>query len=187
MSGKNKKHNSIIFLTTLSVYLSISLLGAAPQVLAYAATTRDFDIQTEIEYKDDFDNKPDNETASTTKGKSNQISVNSLETYAKEVKTFVENVFSTDLVNPPLFEKDPRNFKFSLEKPAGNLFLHHSFEFETIPPAFFANDLLSKQKVWDLNSNIADSVYDGAQINAENNQVFIVTRLPRAAIDSSVQ
>lgn len=126
-----KTHNSIIFLTTLSVYLSLSLLGATPQVLAYAATTRDFDIQTEIEYKDDFDNQPDNETASATKEKSNAVSGNSFKKYSKEVQSFVDKTFSYDLINSPLFEKDSHNFKLSLEKPDGNLFLNHSFQFQT--------------------------------------------------------
>jgi hypothetical protein len=36
-------------------------VGAAPQVLTFAALTRNFDIQSEIEVKDDLDNKPDNE------------------------------------------------------------------------------------------------------------------------------
>ncbi len=58
-----KNHNSIIFLTTLSVYLGLVLVGA-PSVLAQAALTRNFDFQTEIEVKDDLDNKPDDEKLS---------------------------------------------------------------------------------------------------------------------------
>lgn len=184
MSEKNKKHNSIIFLTTLSVYLSLSLLGAAPQVLAYAATTRDFDFQTEIEYKDDFDNQPDNETASATKEKSNQANKNSFDNSAKEVQNFVGKSFSNNLNSSPLFEKDSHSFKFSLENSGGNSFLNHSFEFEAIPPVFFANDFLLNQEIWDSSHKFTNSAYDVTQINPENNQVFIVTRLPRAAIDS---
>jgi hypothetical protein len=48
-------------LTTLSVYLGLVLVGGAPQVFAQAALTRDFDIKNEIEFKDDLDNKPDDE------------------------------------------------------------------------------------------------------------------------------
>ena len=58
MSNKNK-HNSIVFLTTLC--LGLIFVGATPQVLTFAALTRNFDIQSEIEVKDDLDNKPDNE------------------------------------------------------------------------------------------------------------------------------
>ncbi len=57
MSQRNK-NNSIIFLTTLSVYLGLVLIGAPP-VLAQAALTRQFDIQNEIKAKDDLDKKPD--------------------------------------------------------------------------------------------------------------------------------
>lgn len=53
-----KSHNSIVFLTTL--YLGLVLVGAAPQALNFAALTRNFDIQNEVEVKDDLDNKPDN-------------------------------------------------------------------------------------------------------------------------------
>lgn len=57
MSNRNK-HNSIVFLTTLSVYLGLVLIGAPP-ILAQAALTRNFDIQEEIEIKDNLDKKPD--------------------------------------------------------------------------------------------------------------------------------
>ena len=57
-SGKN--YNSIVFLTTLSVYLGLVLVGGVtPSVLAQAATTRNFNVQDETEVKDDLDKKPD--------------------------------------------------------------------------------------------------------------------------------
>ena len=60
----NRKNNSILFLTTLGVYLGLMLVGgAAPQVFAHGALTRDFDLQDEIEISDDLDNKPDGENA----------------------------------------------------------------------------------------------------------------------------
>lgn len=56
-----KSQNSILFLTTLGVYLGLVIAGgASPQVFAHpAATTRNFDITDEIEFKDDLDKKPD--------------------------------------------------------------------------------------------------------------------------------
>ncbi len=54
-----KNHNSLVFLTTL--YIGLILVGASPQALSFAALTKNFDIQNEIEVKDDLDNKPDNE------------------------------------------------------------------------------------------------------------------------------
>lgn len=56
----SKTNNSILFLTTLGVYLGLVLVGATP-VLGHAATTRNFEISEEIEIKDDLDRKPDDE------------------------------------------------------------------------------------------------------------------------------
>lgn len=56
----SKTNNSILFLTTLGVYLGLVLVGATP-VLGHVATTRHFEISDEIEYKDDLDKKPDDE------------------------------------------------------------------------------------------------------------------------------
>src|SRR5215211_7786112 len=58
--SERKNYNSIVFLTTLSVYLGLVLVGGAtPSVLAQAATTRNFDIKNEIVVEDDLDKKPD--------------------------------------------------------------------------------------------------------------------------------
>jgi hypothetical protein len=62
LSGKN--HNSILFLTTLGVYLGLVLVGATPQVLAQAATVKQFTIREEIGARDDLDNKPGDESES---------------------------------------------------------------------------------------------------------------------------
>lgn len=61
--NKKTNYNSIVFLTTLSVYLSLVLVGGSAPALAHSALTRDFDIKNEIEFKDDLDNKPDDEKA----------------------------------------------------------------------------------------------------------------------------
>lgn len=52
-----KANNSILFLTTLGVYLGLVLVGATP-VLGHVATTRNFEIADEIEIKDDLDKDP---------------------------------------------------------------------------------------------------------------------------------
>ena len=59
-----KSNNSILFLTTLGVYLGLFLVGgAAPQVFAHGALTRNFELQDEIEVSDDLEKKPDDEQA----------------------------------------------------------------------------------------------------------------------------
>lgn len=42
---KNKNHNTVYFLTTLSVYIGLVLVGASPQVLAQAETTKNSQTQ----------------------------------------------------------------------------------------------------------------------------------------------
>lgn len=60
--SKSKNHNSIIFLTTLSLYLGLVLVGSVPQALAQpAATTKQFNLKDEVETKDDLDKNPDGE------------------------------------------------------------------------------------------------------------------------------
>ena len=66
---KNKNHNSIYFLTTLSVYLGLVFVGATPQALAYAQTTKNaqphsFEINaktsvkiSKLKYEADFEYK----------------------------------------------------------------------------------------------------------------------------------
>lgn len=59
-----RTNNSILFLTTLGVYLGLVLVGgAAPQVFAHGALTRNFDLKDEVEVTDDLDKNPDNEAA----------------------------------------------------------------------------------------------------------------------------
>lgn len=56
--ANRKNYNSILFLT---VYLGLVLVGGSSHVFAYAATNSIFDIRNEIEFKEDLDNKPDDE------------------------------------------------------------------------------------------------------------------------------
>ncbi len=57
--SKNKSYNSILFLTTLSVYLGLVLVGASPSVLAQqAALTSRFEIKNEVSIEDDLDKNP---------------------------------------------------------------------------------------------------------------------------------
>jgi len=92
---KGKNHNSVLFLTTLGVYLGLVLVGASP-VLGHAATTRNFEIQDEIEVKDDLDNKPDDEQSSVT---------DSIRVYLQDVEYFLEGL-----------RKLSRNGRFDLQK-----------------------------------------------------------------------
>jgi len=63
--SNRKNYNSIVFLTTLSVYLGLVLVGAPP-VLAQAALTQKIEIQHEAEIRDDLDKKPDEDLFAQT-------------------------------------------------------------------------------------------------------------------------
>lgn len=77
----NRKNNSILFLTTLGVYLGLMLVGgAAPQVFAHGALTRNFELQDEIEVSDDLEKKPD--------GDAGTLSL-SIKTYLEDVEYFL--------------------------------------------------------------------------------------------------
>jgi hypothetical protein len=77
----SRKNNSILFLTTLGVYLGLMLVGgAAPQVFAHGALTRNFELKDEIELADDLEKKPDDETA--------PLSL-SIKTYLEDVEYFL--------------------------------------------------------------------------------------------------
>ncbi len=58
-----KNYNSVIFLTTLSVYLGLVLVGAPATVLAQAALTSNIEVKDKIEKRDDLDKKPSDEEA----------------------------------------------------------------------------------------------------------------------------
>ena len=79
-----RTNNSILFLTTLGVYLGLVLVGgSAPQVFAHGALARNFELQDEIEAKDDLDNKPDNESAALSL---------SIKTYLEDVEYFLSTL-----------------------------------------------------------------------------------------------
>jgi hypothetical protein len=66
---KNKNHNTIYFLTTLSVYLGLVFVGGSPQALSYSKTTSNsqphsFEISaktnsvlSKLDFKTDSDNQ----------------------------------------------------------------------------------------------------------------------------------
>ena len=80
--SNRKGQNSLLFITTLGVYLGLVLVGAAP-VLGHAATTRNFDISEEVEFKDDLDRNPDD--------KRSPLSM-SIGNYYADLELFIESL-----------------------------------------------------------------------------------------------
>ena len=87
----------MIFLTTLGVYLGLVLAGgASPQVFAHTALTRNFDIRDEIEFKDDLDNKPDDEHA--------------IEEFTSSFLDLYQVILDASVANPEGIEKGQYDF-----------------------------------------------------------------------------
>jgi hypothetical protein len=174
-----KKHNSIIFLTTLSVYLGLVLVGGASSpILAQAALTRNFDIQEEIEYKDDLDKKPDDGILSLAR---------SLDSYFEEAKVFAEDLQQLDRIekiNLSSNQVDLKNLNFVPHfnlKAEASTFNSERQRAEWIAQHF--NQRLNKFES-DDEETIVRQMHKFTEAKSDNNQFFLITNLPRASIDS---
>ena len=239
---KSKNHNSIIFLTTLGVYLGLVLAGgASPQVFAHSALTRHFEIQDEIEVKDDLDKKPDDDRSDLTmsvevylqdvegllaalgnlnkKGQFNTVTspfevaqtvflpcepsnkagsytARKFENANTAIKPYLERFSKQltygyslgDCVKTPIYsdkEAVASNFNFKLDNKAFTVEItiqkaspeSASQLLGALPPTFksFRNKAATVAR---------QRIIDATSFRSDNNQIFIVTRLPRASIDS---
>ena len=227
MSSKNK-HNSIIFLTTLSVYLGLVLIGAPP-ILTHAALTRNFDVQTEIEVKDDLDNKPDNEEIeSFSKDDFPALFAQLLNEIREEVASGkIPLPLPTGFTVSSSFEKSEfgggggggssvsnQNLSVLIENAVNEKFRPKAFELadydsqkiKSVKVRIEANrtDLSLKISFSKLNAEqfaeflnrefsssavsekdaLTKQIYENTSANSENNQVFVITRLPRGSLDA---
>ena len=205
---KTKNYNSIVFLTTLSVYLGLVLVGGAgaPQVMAQAALTRNFDIQVETEVKDDLDNKPDNESTGELKAKADAEDNRFIEQYAGFISTLVKRNYSPgyemsatlnslsaadaeffDQIFPSLrktVEIDEFNYELKRDKFTGKIILKPKSSVKNVSfPVSDYSAILNYQlrKALDKYETV---ILKNTEIFHENNQIFIVTRLPRGSIDA---
>lgn len=242
---KRKSQNSILFLTTLGVYLGLVLAGATPQVIAHqrAAMSRNFDIRDEIEYKDDLDKKPDGDHSPITdsvgvyledvesliyalgalnkKGQfdtsSNPFEVaqtvflpceafNKAGSYTPQkfenvnaaLKPYLERFSKQltygyslgDCVKTPMFadkEAVASNFVFKFDKKAFSVEItiqkssaeSASQLLAALPPTFKT----FREKATAV---VRQKLIDETSFSINNDQVLVVTRLPRASIDSLI-
>lgn len=226
--NKRNKNNSIIFLTTLSVYFGLVLVGGTPSILTYAALTRNFDIQNEIEVNDDLDNKPDNEEiescpkddfpalfAQFLNGVKEELNSGKIslpiqtDFYVEgkfEKAVFHGGGFSSTVSNqnldkfiqtainqkykPKAFELadfthgKSKTVKIRLEANSTDLSLKVSFSKSNAEQfAEFLNQDFSSSAVL-VENHLTKEIYGNTKVSAENNQVFIVTRLPRGSLDA---
>lgn len=229
--GNRRSHNSILFLTTLGVYLGLVLVGgAAPSTFAHAAMTRNFEIADEIEIKDDLDKKPDDPQES----KANQENENGLRLYAQILGDMLDaerrsgvprldfSAGTYPVVNaspgvdlsfngvplllrggtrarlesdlrrilslfPPVTRLVHENFGFDWTSQSDALSIKSTLDFQNDFDAHYAFARLNTDKTNSLNlalSIAANAILKATEIKRANNQVFIVTRLPRGSIDS---
>jgi hypothetical protein len=230
--SNRKNYNSIVFLTTLSVYLGLVLVGGAtPSVLAQAATTRDFNIKNEIVVEDDLDKKPDEDLfADSIVGlvqeldklsRKKSFDWNTTDTFQIEGLGICEsdnspafmgsgsiNLQVDAALEKTAFEIAQKLYKQKALLGLGNVHSHET-DFDFI---FDGGSLEIKAKISNasavasererdvfpfynhfsgylekINSTRRASknkiVAENTKVTTENNQVFIVTRLPRASID----
>ncbi|MGI8468047.1 MAG: hypothetical protein ACR2N3_06300 [Pyrinomonadaceae bacterium] len=237
--SKSKNYNRIVFLTTLSVYLGLVLVGGTAPVLAHSATTKSFDIKNEVEVKDDLDNKPDDcqeeERVAKEKleflNKSDNVfddyiySLKSILALSRkspfdnlsfEIENFDYDKFDVRIVKPILFPKGFRkqitynvksilkslyvvNYPYIVNYP-NNDSVNIDFDFSSgnlKTTSFFPtrsnSDALKFSSAYNASLELGRCksknqpeyiIYENTKVSLENNQILIVTRLPRAGIDS---
>ena len=226
--NEKRNYNSIVFLTTLSVYLGLVLVGAPP-ILTPAALARQFDIQSEIEVKDDLDNKPDDEETESCSNedfpllfakllnkikehvRSGEISL-PLQTGFNVNGEFHRSEFSggggigsnvsdrnlslliqneiNQTFRPQAFELadygsgKSGTVKIKLEADSADLSLKVSFgKSKAEQFAEFLNQKFSFS-AGSVGNDLTGEIYENTTVSAENDQVFIVTRLPRGSLDA---
>lgn len=239
MSRQNK-NNSIIFLTTLSVYLGLVLVGGAMSPVLAQAATRNSNVQDEIEVKDDLDRKPSDEELKKLSS--------AIANYFEDLTSFIEDLkklhgiekfdldfdtfaFTEQSFIPCNYKGDPVPRHGEISQRIDNRWLepaitdasykteHWDFLSDCLPhdkfktatsagidlsydksefkyEVFITKD--SPQKAKQLAKNFIQSLklykpdeeeivvgklHEKTSFKSENNQVFIITRLPRGSLD----
>jgi len=237
-----KNQNSILFLTTLGVYLGLLVVGgAAPQVFAHSATTRAFEITDEIEIKDDLDNKPDDERSPVHLSlenylddverfisalrdlRTNDLFDSSINTFsvaqgtqlpcvaANKVGSYTVNEFITSnesarktlewfskrltdgyslgdcLPNDRYGSRETHDSKFHFKLDRDNFAVEVAVKKVSAQNAgLLAADLANTHRQLKITSanTVLLRIYEKTTFRSENDQVFVVTRLPRADLES---
>ncbi len=96
--SNHKNQNSILVLATLGVYLGLVLAGAAPQVLAQAATSKQFNVKDEVEFKDNLDKKPKDDADPL---------IQSIQVYFQDLDEYLRDVRKADEQLGSVYKRDP--------------------------------------------------------------------------------
>ncbi len=206
---KGKNYNRIVFLTTLSVYLGLVLVGATPQVSAQNKKTVDanvvnilipsqgwiltFDLNPFIEL-----NKLASKETLQTKVSGKLISQQPpLTGWTTITGTGNQNVidflrkefFKQAVMFPPAQPLFTKELFQTIETDGQHTTIARTLVFDDVKESAAFQDIFRRTieyaKSHAADKKIAGNLYiTNTQIRAENNQVFIITHLPRAAIDS---
>lgn len=194
-----KSYNRIVFLTTLSLYLGLVLVGGTAPVLAHSALTKSFDVRTEIEVKDDFDNQPDDVACADLRAKSVAEDNAFIESYAAYVASLLKINYGADALvvdlrgslldtSFPALRAEFQDGFADLKLDAENYYGSFHFKSKTanldLTPVTASYRASLDFKRCQSNKKPVNVIYVNTTVAHENDQVFIVTRLPRAAIDS---
>ncbi len=239
--SKSKNHNSLIFITTLGVYLGLVLVGgAAPQVFAHSALTRNFEISEEIEVKDDLDKNPDGQTSTLSDSiktylEDVQVFLIELENLRREGKfdiardtfevaqtnqlpcqtgnkigTYTPDFFASkndalrpvldsfgrrladgyslgDCLPSPKFngaEAHQSQFKFKLTDSELSVEVAVRKQSQHVADALIKDLAVSTNRFNPTAKNVVrQRIYENTTFRAENDQIYVITRLPRASLD----
>jgi hypothetical protein len=207
---KGKNYNSIVFLTTLSVYLGLVLVGATPEVLAQnakkaAESNKISFLAPGAGYVFTFDLNPIIELNRLAAKESPSVKLagkliplqqkfTDWEIISvagdRKILDFLRKEFFTPAVhNPPSLPLITKELYQSVEIDKDNITFNRQTTFGDVDKAtLFAKCywwMIEYAKSPTAEKEIAGNlILTNTEVRSENNQVFIVTRLPRGSIDS---
>jgi hypothetical protein len=167
--SEKKNHNSLIFITTLSVYLGLVLVGSSPAVLAQAATTRLYDIRSEIVVEDELDKKPDDQFGGDVSPGDDDFAKFAAD-FGLESESYLEDGAAATRISWKLSEFGSVGFSGPGSKLRAETF---------VAQLGIESARKNRPDASDLNTRIKLS----SQIFSNNSQFTMVTALPRASID----
>ncbi len=163
--SKNR-YNTVLFVAALSVSMGLFLMSAPPHVFAEAALAGKFEIKDQIEKNDNLD-KDDEEIKSLTEFYGN--SAERLNAARSETNFEIQKSQSYQL-------------DFGFEKSLSRIESANKKDLTEKTKHFFDN-VNSATKICALDKDIVENVLlENLSVSSENNQVLIVTRLPRGSL-----
>jgi hypothetical protein len=189
--SNSKSYNQILFITTLSVYFGLVLVGASPQVLAQAALTSKFDIKDQIEKQDDLDRNPEDVAQDFLSEYENLVADLARSESLLGTNGYRSSGLIKDVSSDNIFDKLPRvlssadlfwNWK------SNDLVVKVKLNLKTTGKnslSFSSQYSNNFSQVLRISKNIREKIiFQSTTVTSADNQVVISTRLPRGSIDS---